>query len=84
MSREGSNWISGRDRKGKRRVGCGYVRTGCNFYRVGVGLEAEPEVEKEILQQLTMVAARDLHLPVTFQRTMCLSKKPKTEEKNKL
>ena len=84
MSREGSNWISGRDRRGKRRVGCGYVRIGCNFCRVGVDPEAEPEVEKEVLQQQTMGVARDLHLPETFQRTMCLSKKPKTQEKNKL
>jgi hypothetical protein len=46
--------------------------------------EAEPEVEKEVRQQRTMGAGRDLRLPVTFQRTMCLSKKPKTQEKNKL
>ena len=84
MSREGSNWISGRDQREKRRVGCGYVRTECNFCRVGVGPEAEPEVEKEVLQQQTMGVARDLHLPETFQRTMYLSKKPKPEEKNKL
>jgi hypothetical protein len=51
---------------------------------VGVDPEAEPEVEKEVLQQQTMGVARDLHLPETFQRTMCLSKKPKTQEKNKL
>ena len=43
MSREGSNWISGRDQRGKRRVGCGYVRIGYNFCRVGVEPEAEPE-----------------------------------------
>jgi len=84
LSREGSNWISGRDQREKRRVGCGYVRTGCNFCRVGVGPEAEPELEKEVLQRQTMGVARDLHLPETFQRTMYLSKKPKTEEKNKL
>jgi hypothetical protein len=55
-----------------------------NFCHVGVEPEAEPEVEKEVRQQRTMGPERDLRLPVTFQRTMCLSKKPKPEEKNKL
>jgi hypothetical protein len=46
--------------------------------------EAEPEVAKEVRQQRMMGAVRDLRLPVTYQRTMFLSKKPKTQEKNKL
>lgn len=85
MSREGSSWISGRGRREKRRAGCGFVRIGCNFYPAGVGPEAERGLEKEVPRRQTMgvEAARVPHLPGTFPRTMCLSKKPQPEEKNK-